>query len=145
MLQHQLRPAGRRQSKSRHAAPHHRIGKSRRCVSQHHDPLNFYRWASRPAKSITRLYGPYIEDWAGKDITLFASKVKVAGEVVECLRVRPTVVPLEAPKPPLQAKRFAAALESIKKGERTAAFVRERFTLTDAQDAELKALETTNA
>lgn len=41
------------------------------------------------SKTIAKLYGPYIEDWAGKKITLFATTTKLAGDTVECLRVRP--------------------------------------------------------
>ena len=38
---------------------------------------------------ITKITGtPYIEDWANKTITLFASTTKMAGEIVECLRIR---------------------------------------------------------
>ncbi len=41
------------------------------------------------AKTITRIYNtPYIEDWVGKSITIYPTTTKVAGEVVECLRVR---------------------------------------------------------
>ncbi len=44
------------------------------------------------AKTITKLHGsPYIEDWAGKKITLYPTTTKVAGEVVECLRIRPVL------------------------------------------------------
>jgi hypothetical protein len=47
------------------------------------------------AKTITKIYGtPYIEEWAGKKITLYPTTTKVAGEIVECLRIRPLV-----PKP----------------------------------------------
>lgn len=42
------------------------------------------------AKTIQKILGsPFIEDWAGKTITVFATTTSVAGEVVECLRVRP--------------------------------------------------------
>jgi hypothetical protein len=42
------------------------------------------------SKMITKLYGsPYIEDWFGKLITLYSTTTKVAGETVECLRIRP--------------------------------------------------------
>ena len=44
------------------------------------------------AKSITALVGsPYIEDWAGHRITLYATTTRLGGDVVECLRIRPTV------------------------------------------------------
>lgn len=44
------------------------------------------------AKTITKLYNtPYIEEWVGKYITIYPTTTKVAGEVVECLRIRSTV------------------------------------------------------
>lgn len=44
------------------------------------------------AKTITKIYGtPYIEQWAGKYITLYPTTTKVAGETVECLRIRQVV------------------------------------------------------
>ena len=46
-------------------------------------------------KTITKvLKSPYVEEWCGKSITLYATTTKVAGEEVECLRVRP-VKPVE--------------------------------------------------
>lgn len=43
-------------------------------------------------KTITKLYNsPFIEDWAGKYITLFATTTQVGGETVECLRIRSTI------------------------------------------------------
>ena len=43
-------------------------------------------------KTITKLHGtPNIEEWQGKKITLFASTASLAGETVECLRIRPYV------------------------------------------------------
>lgn len=48
------------------------------------------------AKTITKIYGsPFIEDWVGKLITLFPTTTRVAGEEVECLRIRP-IAPKEA-------------------------------------------------
>ena len=44
------------------------------------------------AKTISTLYGtPYIEDWAGIQITLYPTTTKMAGEYVECLRIRKTI------------------------------------------------------
>lgn len=52
------------------------------------------------AKMIEKIYKtPYIEDWAGKRIQLFADKVKAFGETFEALRIRPFV-----PKPPQGAE-----------------------------------------
>src|SRR5665648_934517 len=43
------------------------------------------------SKTIAKLYGNFIEDWAGRPITLFASTARLAGDTVECLRIRPVV------------------------------------------------------
>ncbi len=42
------------------------------------------------AKSIAALYGPEINVWAGKRITLYGTPVSAFGKEVEALRVRPT-------------------------------------------------------
>lgn len=48
---------------------------------------------------IEKLYGTgYIEDWRGKRITLFKTTTKVAGEQVECVRVKMEVPPFVAVK-----------------------------------------------
>lgn len=120
-------------------------GKEEECTVAHmvnEKPMILNRTNS---KSIAHLYGPYIEDWAGKDITLFASKTKVAKEVVECLRIRPAVTPRSAAKPPITDARFKNALASVRNGERSAAFVRANFTLTAGQEAQLLKLEASDA
>lgn len=67
------------------------------------------------SKTITKLFNsPYIEDWAGKKITLFSSTTKLAGEIVECLRIRDI-----APKLPelnVNTKEFDKCKEGIKNG-----------------------------
>lgn len=86
-------------------------------------------------KAIARLYGPYIEDWQGKAVTLYASTTKLAGEMVECIRVRPQV---SAPrKTPISAERFKKALDSIKAGTYTAEKLRAGFALTKPQETQL--------
>lgn len=89
------------------------------------------------SKSIANLYGVYIEDWAGKSITLFAATTRLAGETVECLRIR-TVVP-EKVKPLISNERFQAGLESIAKGSYTSDRMRSSFSLTEAQNSALDA------
>ena len=43
-------------------------------------------------KMITKVLGsPYIEDWVGKSVVVYATTTSVAGEKTECLRVRPTL------------------------------------------------------
>ena len=87
------------------------------------------------SKSIHKLYGPFIEDWAGKDITLYASTTKLAGEMVECLRIRPTVMARK--KPQIPAARFTKAIEAIKAGTYPARKLSEQFDLTPEQRKEL--------
>lgn len=84
------------------------------------------------SKSIHKLYGPYIEDWAGKHITLFASTAKMSGELVECLRIRPNIPTKQ--KKPINGERLTAALEQIKTGAYTVEKLRAAFRLTDDQE-----------
>lgn len=87
-------------------------------------------------KSIAKLYGPYIEDWAGKPITLYASTTKLSGETVECLRVRPRVAELR--KPPISPDRFEKALTQVRSGSYPAEKLRAGFALTTEQEEELE-------
>ena len=89
------------------------------------------------SKSIAKLYGPYIEDWAGKTVTLFASTTKLAGDTVECLRIRPTI--LQRKKQGITSERFTAALDAIKRGTYTAVKLEASFELTSDQQHELGA------
>lgn len=71
------------------------------------------------SKTITKIYEtPYVEEWAGKLITLYPTTTKVAGEVVECLRIR-TVKPQEKAKPDMtkhiSSLRACTTLEELQK------------------------------
>lgn len=87
------------------------------------------------AKSIARLYGEYIEDWVGKTVTLYRDKTKMDGEMVDCIRVRAERAP--PPARPISDARFDQALAQVKAGEYTADKLRERFVLSDGQEARL--------
>lgn len=51
------------------------------------------------AKTITKVLGtPYIEEWAGKSITIYPTTTSVKGDMVECLRVRPIAPKLTLPE-----------------------------------------------
>lgn len=56
-------------------------------------------------KTIQKIYKtPYIEDWAGRKIQIYADMVKFGGELVEALRIRPfipkqTDLPADKPIP----------------------------------------------
>jgi len=88
------------------------------------------------SKSIAKLYGPFIEDWAGKKITLFASTTRLAGETVECLRIRPKVA--ERIAKPITDARLTDAIKSIKEGTYTTDKLRAAFKLTSEQEAKLQ-------
>lgn len=83
------------------------------------------------SKSIGKLYGPFIEDWAGKQITLYATTTKMGGEVVECLRVRPKVV--VPAKRTIQDKGLSRAIAAIKAGTYTTVLLNEEYALTKEQ------------
>lgn len=88
------------------------------------------------SKMIAKLYGPFIEDWAGQQITLYASSTKLAGEMVECLRIRPQVtIPS---KPAITAARFQSALKAVQDGAYPADKVRANFDLTEDQENALR-------
>ena len=42
-------------------------------------------------KAIAGMYGPHTSKWKGKPIALHATTTTVGGDVVDCIRVRPTV------------------------------------------------------
>lgn len=107
-------------------------GKKEECTVAHLKNQKPMILNSTNQKSIAKLYGPYIEDWAGKPITLFASTTKLAGDTVECLRIRPTVAKRMLPK--ITDERLKAAVDKIKAGEYTAEKVRGNFALTQEQD-----------
>jgi hypothetical protein len=95
------------------------------------------------SKTIARLYGNYIEDWAGQQITLYATTTKMGGETVECLRIRPKVTIRE--KPSISDARLDTAIEKIQGGQYTAEKLRANFELTSEQDAKLSEVEAATA
>ena len=40
-------------------------------------------------KTVAKLYGNYTEKWIGRQVTLYPTTTEMAGETVECIRVRP--------------------------------------------------------
>lgn len=107
-------------------------GKKEECTVAHLKNQKPMILNSTNQKSIAKLYGPYIEDWAGKPITLFASTTKLAGDTVECLRIRPTVAKRQ--KPTITDERLRAAIDQIKAGAYTGEKVRANFALSREQD-----------
>jgi hypothetical protein len=112
-------------------------GKKEECTVAHLQGAKPFILNVTNSKSIAKLYGPYVEDWAGKPITLYASTAKLAGEMVECLRVRPQVA--ERVKPAITDARLDKAIDSIKSGTYTALKLEANFDLTIEQQSKLDA------
>lgn len=110
-------------------------GKKEECTVAHLQGVKPFIVNATNAKSISKLYGPYIEDWSGKQITLFASVTKVKGEAVECLRIRPKVAVKEVNQ--ISDARLDKAIQAIKAGTFTTDKLRSGFALTKEQDEKL--------
>ena len=68
-------------------------GKKEECTVAHFaEPVKPMILNRTNCKTITSMYKtPYIEEWAGKKIQIFVAQVKVAGEVMDALRVKPRI------------------------------------------------------
>jgi hypothetical protein len=119
-------------------------GKKEECTVAHLKGVKPFILNNTNCKTISKLYGPYIETWAGKQITLFATTTKLSGDTVECLRIRPKVT-LPVPKT-ISPERFDKAIAAIKAGTFTTDKLRDGFCLTAEQEAALQlALSADNA
>lgn len=79
-------------------------------------------------KTIQKIYGtPLIEEWVGKKIVLFASTTSLAGETVECLRIRP--YPPAADKPAPKCEECGADITGVGKmtAEATAVYTKKKY------------------
>ena len=117
-------------------------GKKEDCTVAHLQGVKPFILNTTNSKTIAKLYGPYIEDWAGKQITLFASTAKLAGDTVECLRVRPQVAVKELK--PISDERLGKALISIKNGTYSLEKLRNGFALTQDQESAIAKWEVSN-
>jgi hypothetical protein len=85
------------------------------------------------ASTIEKLYSPYIENWPGKKITLFASTCNFGREKnVPCLRIRPS---LPSQKQFIADERLKTALKKIDAGQYTLEKLRATFEITQEQEA----------
>lgn len=91
------------------------------------------------AKMIATIYGtPYIEDWQGKKITLYISKTKVAGEEVECLRIRKQKP--EMPTLDVGGEKWNDAKLAVENGT-TVENIKKYYKLTKNAEKELTAIQ----
>jgi hypothetical protein len=90
------------------------------------------------AKAINKAHGsPYIEDWQGKEITLYVEKVKAFGDVVDALRVKQTA-PKPKANPTMNEESFKKAFDAVKNGAYTYEKIASNYQLTPEQDERLK-------
>jgi hypothetical protein len=66
------------------------------------------------AKTISKMYTPDVDNWAGKQITVYASTAQFQGETVEALRVR-TAKP-QKPKLTPSSDKWDGAIKALKAG-----------------------------
>lgn len=118
-------------------------GKKEECTVAHLVNAKPFILNATNCKTIAKLYGNFIEDWAGSQITLFATTTKMGGETVECLRIRPKVAVVRT-IPTITDARLEKALESIAAGQFSVQQLRERFQLTAEQAAKVSEWEGVN-
>lgn len=97
------------------------------------------------AKVLEKLYSPYVEDWAGKQITLFVAKIKAFGEVVDALRIRPKI-PVGAKESALPEltpthEKWEGAKTALIAGNTTIEAIRKKFIVSDENEKLLTAKE----
>ena len=82
-------------------------------------------------KIITNMYqSPYIEDWQGKNITLYIAKIKAFGETIEAIRVKSTKPVIKLPELTPDHQRWDAALLAISEGNTTVEDIKRNYSLT---------------
>lgn len=90
-------------------------------------------------KAISKITGSsFVEDWHGKQITLFVQRIKAFGGMHDALRIKAALPPQ---KQPLPNDRFEKAVESVKAGTYTKKKLADDFALTAEQIEILKNTE----
>ena len=93
------------------------------------------------AKAITKAHGtPYIEEWAGKSITIYVAKVKAFGDTVDALRVRPVAPRVGKPVLTPDNPKYAAVEKFMRDGGDIEK-VRANFELTAEMETTLNNLK----
>lgn len=83
-------------------------------------------------KTIQTIYGtPFIEEWAGKQLTLYVANVKAYGDVIPALRIRPKVPVVTKPVLTPEHARWKGAVEGLKAGSCTLQDIERNYTVSD--------------
>lgn len=107
-------------------------GKKEECTIAHLKNQKPFILNRTNMKTIQKIYDtPYIEEWTGKQITLFVAKIRAFGEDnVECLRIRDKA-PQKPEFTPSNA-RWEGALKAMKEGSVTIDQLKEVYTINVA-------------
>ena len=89
-------------------------------------------------KVITKLSkSEFIENWTGLKVQVFVAKIKVAGEMLDALRIRPQHPRLELPVLEINSEAWVNAVNYLASGQFTIEQVQKKYQLTTDSKAEL--------
>jgi hypothetical protein len=84
-------------------------------------------------KIIAKIYGtPYIEDWGGFDVTIYAANVNAFGQTVEALRIE-----TQKPKLPVldtSNEKWEQAKTALKSGQITMQQLKKNYSLSQSNE-----------
>jgi hypothetical protein len=82
---------------------------------------------------------PYVENWTGKQITIYYDpKVKFGSAVVGGVRIKPVAPVVKLPELTKSHPAFAKAVEKLKSGDATIDTIKKHFSITAELESELK-------
>ena len=88
---------------------------------------------STNAKNISKaLNSPYIEDWVGKDITLYVAKIRAFGENVDALRVKTVTSIKQLPELEVGSPNFEAVKTALSSGKFTIEQVKSKYQVSES-------------
>jgi hypothetical protein len=88
---------------------------------------------STNAKNISKaLNSPYIEDWVGKDITLYVAKIRAFGENVDALRVKTVTSIKQLPELEEGTPNFEAVKTALSSGKFTIEQVKSKYQVSES-------------
>ena len=88
-------------------------------------------------KIIEKLFNsPYIDDWAGKTITLYVAKIRAFGSDMEALRVKTTAPVITLPELTPNTEAWANCIKALNNGY-TIGQIKEKYKLSKANEADL--------
>jgi hypothetical protein len=121
-------------------------GKKEECTVAHlkgHKPMILN---ATNQKAITKALGtPFIEDWAGKSITLYVAKVKAFGDTVDALRVKTEAPVIKLPELTPQHPNWGKAITALKAGNSTIDDVKKKYSLSQENEKQLCDLSKSDA